>query len=408
MIHLAKRDRINPAASWGIRLAAFVLGLLVCGVLAFIMIEKLQKDPGRIGEFYQSFLKGVYSDNAANFLANRKFWVFLKNIAVLLCIALAVTPAFRMRFWNIGAEGQTLVGVLAATAVSVYIGGTGKGAVSLLPEWALLILMFIAAIIASSIWGLIPALFKARWNTNETLFTLMMNYVATYLVSFFLIEWVPSGSSALGELPYGYLPNIPIYADNPNAPSNKYILIIVLVFLLAGILYIYLKRSKHGYELTVVGESERTARYVGISVKKVTIRTMVLSGALCGFAGYLIAAGLDHSVTTESVGGQGFTAIMVSWLANFNPLAMILTAAVIVFLNQGASQISTTFGVSGAFPSVVVGVMLFFIIGSEFFIHYKLCFSRSGAAAQEHKMPEAAEKDETSQAPETEGKENAQ
>ena len=126
----------------------------------------------------------------------------------------------------------------------------------------------------------------------------------------------------------------------------------------------------------MVGESVRTAQYVGINEKKVIIRTMILSGALCGLAGYLIAAGLDQTVTTESAGGQGFTGIMVAWLGKFNPLAMILTAALIQLLNQGAGQISQDFDVSAAFPSVIVGIILFFVIGSEFFINYEVHFRR--------------------------------
>ena len=350
LIHLSKRASVNPVRAWAIRIAAVVLGLIVCGLVAFLLIDKLNENPGRIGDFYEAFIKGSFS-------TSRKLWKFLKNIAILLCISLALTPAFRMRFWNIGGEGQTLVGVLGAIAVDFYLGG-------LIPEWLLLILMFAAALLAGMVWGVIPALFKAKWGTNETLFTLMMNYVATFLVAYFLVVWVPSGSSSLGKLKYGKLPAI----------GNDYLLIILIVLALAVGLYIYLNYTKHGYEINVVGESVRTAQYVGINEKKVIIRTMILSGALCGLAGYLIAAGLDQTVTTESAGGQGFTGIMVAWLGKFNPLAMILTAGLIQLLNQGAAQISQDFDVSGAFPNVIIGIILFFIIGSEFFINYEIHF----------------------------------
>ena len=352
LFHLAKRSDIAPLKAWLIRLAAIVLGLLVCGVVAFMLVERLQQNPGRIGDFYNCFIKGSFS-------TNRKLWKFLKNTAILQCIALAITPAFRMRFWNIGAEGQTLVGVLGAIAVAFYLGGT-------VPEWVLLALMFVSALLFSALWAVIPAIFKARWNTNETLFTLMMNYVATFLVSYFLVIWVPSGSSTLGKLKYGKLPSF----------GHDYLVIILIVVLLTLLLYVYLKHSKQGYEINVVGESMRTAQYSGINVNKVIIRTMVVSGLLCGLAGYLIAAGLDQSVTTESVGGQGFTAIMVSWLAKFNPLVMVLTSALIALLNSGASQISQDFDVSGAFPDVITGIILFFIIGSEFFINYRIIFRK--------------------------------
>ena len=350
LVHLSKRASVNPARAWAIRIAAVLLGLIVCGLVAFLLIDKLKDNPGRIGDFYEAFIKGSFS-------TSRKFWKFLKNIAILLCISLALTPAFRMRFWNIGGEGQTLVGVLGAIAVDFYLGGK-------VPEWILLILMFGAALLSGMVWGVIPALFRAKWGTNETLFTLMMNYVATFLVAYFLVIWVPSGSSSLGKLKYGKLPSV----------GNDYLLIILIVLALAIGLYIYLNYTKHGYEINVVGESVRTAQYVGITEKKVIIRTMILSGALCGLAGYLIAAGLDQTVTTESAGGQGFTGIMVAWLGKFNPLAMILTSALIQLLNQGAAQISQDFDVSGAFPNVIVGIILFFIIGSEFFINYEIHF----------------------------------
>ena len=349
-MHLSKRASIPQTKAWAIRLAAVILAMITCGIVASLLIEKLQRNPEKIWDFYRSFYKGSFS-------TPRKIWKYLKNLSVLLCISLALTPAFRMRFWNIGGEGQTLVGVLSAIAVDFYWGGK-------MPEWLLLVLMFVAALGAGALWGAIPAIFRARWGTNETLFTLMMNYVATYLVGYFLIVWVPSGSSSLGKLKHGKLPVI----------MNEQLLTVLTVLVVSILLYIYLTRSKHGYEISVVGESIRTAQYIGINEKKVIVRTMVLSGALCGLAGYLIAAGADQTVTTESAGGQGFTGILVAWLGKFNPLFMIITAGLIQLLNQGASQISQDFGVNNALPNVIVGIVLFFIIGSEFFINYEIHF----------------------------------
>ncbi len=357
LIHLSKRDSISPLKAWGFRLLAVALGMIACGLAAFLLIERLQAKPEKIGDFYYAFIKGSFG-------TNRKLWKFLKNTAILQCIALALTPAFRMRFWNTGGEGQTLIGVLACIGVDFYLGKS-------LPEIPLMVLMFAAALGAGALWGVIPALFKAKWGTNETLFTLMMNYVATFLVSFFLMIWVTSGSGVLPPMKTGKLPTI----------GNDYLLIILIVLVLTVAMYIYLYFSKHGYEISVVGESVRTAQYVGINDRKVIIRTMVLSGALCGLAGYLIGAGLDLSVSADSVGGQGFTAIMVSWLGKFNPLAMVLTSGLIQMLNQGAAQISQDFDVPGALPNVIVGIILFFIIGSEFFINYRVHFRKGKGRA---------------------------
>lgn len=358
LFHLAKRASISAPKAWLIRLAAIVLGFLACGVVAFILIDKLKENPGSIEDFYRCFIDGIWSEGKT-LVKNRKLWKFLKNLAILQCISLAVTPAFRMKFWNIGAEGQTLVGILGSIAVAFYLLGT-------VPNWVLLVLMFFAAVISSVIWAIIPAIFKAVWNTNETLFTLMMNYVATFLVEFFLVIWVKNGSSTLGSLKFTELPSF--YHD--------YFVIVLVALTLSVLLYVYLKHSKQGYEISVVGESVRTAQYSGINVTKVIIRTMVVSGILCGVAAYLIAAGLDKTVTSTSVGGQGFTAIMVSWLAKFNPIVMLLTSGLISMLNSGAEEITKVFNVRGAMPDVITGIILFFIIGSEFFINYTIVFRK--------------------------------
>ena len=215
---------------------------------------------------------------------------------------------------------------------------------------------------------MIPAFFKAKWNTNETLFTLMMNYVAIQLVAYFIIIWeVPKGSGQVGIINQstnaGWLPYI---------GTNSYILVILFVAVITAGMFIYLKYSKHGYEISVVGESQRTARYVGIKVDKVIIRTLLLSGAICGFTGWMIVSGIDHTITTTLAGGRGFLGIMVSWLAQFNVIAMIFASLLIVFLGQGAGEISTSFGLNQSFADILTGIILFFIIGCEFFINYKV------------------------------------
>ncbi len=356
LFHVTKRDVIPLWKSLMVRLVAIALALLLCGLITFLVTGRSPLD------LYQSMFHGSFG-------TSRKIWKLIKDIAVLLCIALAVTPAFRMRFWNIGAEGQVLVGCLSTTACMFYLGGK-------IPDALLLPIMFVAAVVSGAIWGIIPAVFKAKWNTNETLFTLMMNYIATYLVAYFLLVWTPNGSSTLPRLEFGHLPII---------LGNQYILIILIVAVLTALMYIYLNFSKQGYEISVVGESENTARYIGISVPKVIIRTMIVSGAVCGLAGFLIVGGLDHSITTESVGGQGFTAIMVSWLAKFNPIIMVATSFLLIFLDQGAAQMSQDFGMSDAFPKVITGIILFFIIGCEFFIHYRLVFRTKSAKQKEEK-----------------------
>ncbi|MBR0514735.1 MAG: ABC transporter permease [Clostridia bacterium] len=367
LIHLSKRAAIPFWHAWLIRIAAVALGMVACGLVAYLLSDKLQNGKKTLSDFYETFITGSFG-------SERKLWKFLKDVAVLLCISLALVPAFKMRFWNIGGEGQTLVSVLGAVAVAFYLQDQEN-----IPEWLLLLLMCLGALVSGAIWALIPALFRAKWGTNETLFTLMMNYVATYLVSLMLIVWIPNGQTSLGTLKRGALRSVTEQVINKNDFKDfivDYIPIILIAIILSALLFIYLRYTKHGYEISVVGESINTARYIGINEKKVIIRTMLLSGMLCGIAGFLIAAGLDQTVNVDSAQGYGFTGIMVAWLGKFNPLIMLLTAGIIQLLDHGAAQISKDFNVRGAFPEVIVGIILFFIIGSEFFINYQVHFRK--------------------------------
>ena len=357
LVHISRRSSLPWYKAWAIRAAAIVLALIVCGVITALLTGE---NPISI---YASMLDGAFG-------TSRRIWVLLQNIAILLCVSLAVTPAFKMRFWNIGGEGQIMAGCLATAACMIVLGGT-------IPNWLLIVVMLAASLLAGGIWGLIPAFFKAKWNTNETLFTLMMNYVAIQLVAFFIIIWEsPAGSGNVGiinqQSQAGWLPTI---------GTNRYMLNVLIVAVLTVLMYVYLKYTKHGYEISVVGESERTARYVGIKVERVIMRTMIISGALCGLAGFLLVAGTDHTITTTLSDNRGFTAVMVSWLAKFSPVFMVFASFLIVFLDRGASEIATDFGLNEAFGDILTGVILFFIIGCEFFITYQLHFR--GRASKE-------------------------
>ena len=352
LFHIAKRPALPWYKSWGIRAIAILAALIFAGLVAMALTGE---NPLQI---YVTMFKG-------NFSSERRLWMLLQSIAMLLCVSLAVTPAFKMRFWNIGAEGQVLVGGLATAACMIMFGNK-------MPNWLLIIVMIVCSMLAGAIWALIPAIFKAKFNTNETLFTLMMNYVGIQLVSYFVILWEnPKGSGHIGIINQstqaGWLPTI---------GSQKYMLNIIIVLAITVFMYIYLKYSKHGYELAVVGESENTARYIGVNVNKVIIRTMLLSGALCGVAGLLLVGGTDHTIATTTAGGRGFTAIMVSWLAKFNPIYMIATSFLLACFERGASEISTIFNLDQSFSDIISGIILFFIIGSEFFINYEIKFTK--------------------------------
>lgn len=348
--HLVRR----ADAKIGRTIAFYAVGLLVSLLIGAVILFALGINP--LDYYGKMFTIGL----VGNRYGYKSIEGFLKIFVPLLITSLALGLSFKMRFWNIGGEGQVLIGCMASGAVMHNHPE--------IPNALLLILMLVAAMAAGAIWGMIPAFFKAKWNTNETLFTLMMNYVAIQITAYFTIRWeVPKGSGKIGVINQntmaGWLPKI---AD------QQYLLTIIVVAALTIFMYFYLKYSKQGYEIAVVGESERTARYVGIKVEHVFVRTMAISGALCGLIGYLLVAGSAHTITTTLSGGRGFTGVMVAWMAKFNPILMILTSFLIAFMGNGAQEIASRFYLNHSFSDILTGIIIFFLIGCEFFVSYKL------------------------------------
>ena len=352
LFHISKRDALPLPKALAIRVGVILLALVFCGLITTLLTSQ---NPLSV---YGTILDGAFG-------SSRRIGVTFRNTAVLLGISLAVTPAFKMRFWNIGAEGQTLIGCLATTTCMILLGGKVSTPV-------LILISLVAALLAGALWGFLPAFFKARWNTNETLFTLMMNYIAMQLASYFIIVWeVPKGAGKIGIINQstraGWLPEI----------GNAYLLPIIVVALMTVFMYVYLSYSKHGYEIAVVGESQRTASYAGIKVDRVIIRTMVLSGALCALMGFMMTAGIDHTLTTTIVDSRGFTAVMVSWMCKFNPFVMIAASLLLVTMDRGASEVASALSLNHSFADILTGIILFFIIATEFFITYKVTLRKS-------------------------------
>ncbi len=358
-IHITKRADVSLGRS----VLIHAIGVLFALILSSLFIVAITgQNPI---ELFKSMYEGVIGTPIANSGINKKYMESIHMAAILLCISLAVTPAFKMKFWNIGAEGQVLIGCLTTAYCMLEFGGN-------VSEPVLLIIMALLSITAGIIWAVIPAICKALWNTNETLFTLMMNYVAMTLVSYFVMVKDKSGRSDLGIInertEYGYLPNL---------FERNYIFNILIVVLLTIFMFVYLKYSKQGYEISVVGESENTARYIGVNVKKVIIRTVAISGAVCGLAGFMIVAGDKHSIDPSIVGGQGFTAIMVSWMAKFNPIIMIPVSMLIIFLSVGSKFATSAFRIDNSIGDILTALVIFSIIAFEFFIQYKVHFRKS-------------------------------
>ncbi len=359
-MHIVKRDNISLGKKITIYTVAIFLSLLFGAIICSLVSTR-----GNVFTFFTSLFEGCFG-------SERKIWLFAQEFALLLAVSMSLILSFKMKFWNLGANGQILMGGLAAIACSYYLGG-------LVPEPLLIVIEILASILFGALWSAIPAICKVLWNTNETLFTLMLNYIASGLVNFFIALWVTGGSGILKPLANGKLPLI----------GNSYLLIILFGIVITTIISIYLKFSKQGYEISVVGDSQNTAKYIGINVKKVVTRTLVISGAICGLVGLLLTSGMSNSISDATASNRGFTAIMTTWLANCNPLMAIATCGLVVFVSKGMGQVRPAFGMlDDTISNLVMGLVYFFIIACSFFIQYKIIFnSKTTARLNKIKQP---------------------
>lgn len=359
LFHITRRNEVPKWFVFVIKLS-FILGaLLLCGIISFLVSPiPLDEMPDKFVNYYLFVIEGTF------FNLNTTFST-LWNASLLLIIAAAITPAFKMKFWNIGAEGQVLMGCFGAAIVMKFIA-------PYIPNFLALFLMLALALIFAIVWAAIPAFFKAFFNTNETLFTLMMNYIAIGLVAAFSLKFKATGSTALGVL------NADTHAGwMPELFGSSYIIGIFVIINLVVALWFYLRFSKHGYEIAVLNGSVRTAEYVGINVKVVTIRTMILCGAACGIAGFLLASGSSHTVSETVVGGRGFTAVMISWLGHFNPLEMVIYSLLSAIITSGSSNAAGNLQYSGEVANVLSGLFFLLILTSEFFTNFRVRFNIS-------------------------------
>ena len=367
LIHISKRISFPIWKAMLIRFGAFLSALTFIAVLVYII--------------FGISPSGLYSNMFKGAFLGKYLIPTLRYSAKLLCLAVALASAFKMRFWNIGAEGQMLAGAMAAAFIMHEYPG--------LPNWLLILLMCLGGMITGALWGLVPAVFKSKFGTNETLFTLMMNYIAQKTVVYFYNLW-RGGQPSLGKINNnirmgenyhkGYFSNFWEGEKNPAWYQSEDLWYVVIIAAIAVLMYIYLKKTKQGYEIAVVGDSLNTARYAGISVNRVIIRTMLISGAICGLCGFMTVSFQSHSIAADIAGGYGFTAIIVTWMSRMNTLAMVGVSVLVVALERGSEAVKDTYNASTGFPSatasIIVGLFLLFIIGSEFFINYKLNFRR--------------------------------
>ncbi len=356
LFRIVKRNSSSICYNTFIRLCAIGFALLV--ILLFLNgVTGYSFD-----RIWELLFKGAFS---TEFSVNS----WLNSTVMLLIISVALAPAFKMKFWNIGAQGQVLMGALLASVVMWYFAEdmTYSGSI---------FLMLLFGFIAGGIWALIPAFCKAKFGTNETLFTLMMNYIAIQLVACTVRIW-QGDKTSLGFF-------------NPTSEAgwlaslfgNPYGAIILIAAIVVVFMAIYLNHTKHGFEIAVVGDSPNTAKYAGMNTAKIVMRTVFLSGAICGVVGMLYVSGVNHTLSAETGGSYGFTAIIVAWTAKFNPVVMVIVSMGIAFFERGAVGINGSTTTLNNYTSyILIGILLFFLIGCEFFVNYRIVSSEKIATA---------------------------
>ena len=348
IVRVSRRASIKLWQRILIIVGAIIVAFLMCGLVSTIAA------PGTFLEFYDLFFSGI-------FISGDAFLTVIWDAAFLFLIAVALTPVFKMRYWNIGAEGQCLMGALGAMIGLLFIAPHVPLFLALLIEIAL-------AIIFAVIWAVIPAIFKAFFNTNETLFTLMMNYIATGLVWAFTLA---NSNNVVGSIDELYTVEHSGWIPIMEQFNNSYIANIVIVVLVAVVIWIYLRFSKHGYELSVVGGSQSTARYVGINVKKVIIRTVILTGVICGIVGFLAVAGNQHTISKDIIGGKGFTAILICWIGEFSVPLMAVYAFLINFISTGCKDASKWLPYNDKVSNICVALFFVALLTCTFFINFR-------------------------------------
>lgn len=342
MFRVVKKPELSPGKAVGAQI--FAIAVSLCAAALIVLI--LGYNPL---EFYANLVKGALGS------AYRVRATFNKVIPLVI-LSLGTLVAFKMKFWNIGAEGQMCMGAFGAAYFALNF--------SHLPAYVLLPLMALAGLVCGGIWALIPALLKVRFGTNETLVTLMLNYVALRWITY--LQYGPWRED-------GGMPKIATFEPNAVLPSVFGIHIGWIIALVLTILvYILMSRTKFGYEISVLGESRATARYAGINVKKVTVIAIILSGALCGLAGMIQTSAVEKTLTEQFTGGLGFTAVITTYLARLSAPAVVVTSFLFAILLAGGSFLETSMRIPISMIYSLQAVIIFFVLGSEFFINYKI------------------------------------
>ncbi len=345
MLRIVKNDGLNKKQRIRIQIVAILVAFVITGIFILLM----GYNPI---EFFSKMIYGAIGEGS-------KILQTFERAIPLIITSMGILVAFKMKFWNIGGEGQIMMGALGATFVALNVSPE-------MPAIIVLPLMIIAGMVSGGIWALIPAFFKVRFGTNETIFTLMLNYIAINFVTYLQFgPWRdPEGNG---------FPVIPKFNENGILPEIFGLHAGIFLAIVAVILvYVFINNTKKGYEISVVGESIETARYAGINIKGVTITAMMISGGLCGLAGMVQASAIENSLSAGLSAGIGFTAIITAWIGKLNPPVVAIVCVLFAMLTQGGSYVEISMSVPAAVAGMIQGLILFFVLAGEFFINYKL------------------------------------
>lgn len=351
-LHVVQRVEMPQLRTWVYRLIAVLVAIAMGG----LFLLALGFNPF---EVYRSMLRGALGSAGMQKET-------IKLMIPLTLATLGVTLAFKMKFWNIGAEGQICAGAIAASYFAYFQAD--------MPRWLLLIVMAVAAIIAGGLAGLLPAFFKTRFGTNETLFTLMLNYIIVAVITF-----LREGPWRNPEGGFAATPRFPKQARLIEVPfpgvGNIHIGWIIMLVMVV-LIYFYLRHTKHGYEIQVVGENINTARYAGMNVTKIIMRTVFFSAGICGLVGMLQVSGPDRQLTDAVANGRGFTAVSIAWLARLSPFGILIVSFLFSVMQKGCGMMQTEYRIPSSMSEILQGIILFCVLGAEFFIQYKVSFRK--------------------------------
>ena len=367
-LKLEKRLEPSKRMSYLVPVASFVLAL----IFGAILLALAGADPWQT---YRAMLEGAFGTPGQ--WREGEFYSLTETLVKatpLMLTGLGVSIAFRMLFWNIGAEGQLVMGGFAAGAVAIW----APTLFPFIPPWAYLPLMVVAGMLGGALWGLIPAMLKAYLRVNEIITTLMLNYIAIlWLQHLYYGPWKdPQGYGFPGTAQF------PEYAWLPRLTGRLHFGLIFAV-VAAACIWLVLDRTRWGYEIRLIGENQVAARYAGISITRNIILVMLLSGGLAGLAGMTEVAGISHRLQQGLAVGYGFTAIIVAWLAKLNPWGVILVSILLAGLLVGGDQIQIVMGLPASMALVLQGAILFFMLGGDIFTRYRLRILRRPAVGRQ-------------------------